>query len=239
MTKTKRLTAFSALWTLFWAGPLVAQKSVDSPTRREPTEPDTPSYSEPFLPAYPMEERQVVDAPFSATFSAKVPAEGYDYVLQYWRRSDGSTVRRYPLPQVPAPFSPIVTEISDYSVQKSVTFLSVNGVVDPTIGVVENKIAPGVIRRHGDQRIAVSWTVVESEDSTLIPEVDERPCKRLLLEPSSGSKSLEVWISNDLEIVLKEQLREKGELRHEYVAVSIDRGDPPAAVFEVPHRPSP
>lgn len=192
------------------------------------------------LPIYPRVKRAIANAPFSASFLATIPVKELEYTIRLWRRSDGSTRNENLIAEGLPMVEALVTEIDDYRILKSFTFLTVGGV--PTGGVAESPIRREAFaftekgytsRTSGDSSIE-RWQTVESEDSVLLKGVDDRPCKRLLLESPYGSKTLEVWISEDLQIILKEEFRKHGALQHLYVASDIDRSEPDPSLFQPP-----
>ena len=204
-------------------------------------EAEAAEHREALLPIYPREERVIVDAPFSATFLATIPSTGREYQIRVWRRSDGSTRTENVFGWAPLPVEVGITQIVNFGRMKSFQFLTVDGVLKEEPGIAESPIRPaGIqssgevlgIRSSGESLIGRAWKTLESEDSVILEGVDDGPCKRLLLESPYGSKTLEVWLSEDLAIIVKEELRRNGEMQHRYVATSIERSEPDPSLFE-------
>ena len=182
------------------------------------------------LPIYPRQERAVADAPFSASFRPTIPSNRGEYPVRLWRRSDGST-RMESVLWIPAPVRVEATIIADYERMRTFTFLRIDGALRED-SVAEQSIHPESIRVSGEDLIKIVWKTLESENSVILEGVDDRACRRLRLESPYRSKTLDVWISEDLQIILQEELRRNGELQHLYAATSIDRSEPDPSLFE-------
>lgn len=185
------------------------------------------------LPSYPQTGKKIVDAPFAASFRVEVfgkePAVGE---LGLWRRSDGSTRKNIGVKPL-GRFGPTmtITVIEDYARGEGAAFAMVAGVLLANSGVEKGPLERPKHLESGLELVTAYWTVQE-ENNAVVAGV---PCRRRLMLSTQRERTMEVCISDELQIVTRETLKRGEELLHVYEAVEIELGEPDPSEFEPPN----
>lgn len=188
------------------------------------------------VPLYPVGGKRLRGAPFSAKSTVSLPSIEADFAIITWRRRDGSTrVTRGVVPiEEQSTVSSEMTVIGDYGTALLSTFFVIGGVLQDPPGIVQKPLGEEDGIPSPGESLVNLWSIVESDVGVPLNGIDGGLCNRSLLQSPFGSKTLEVWISQDLQIVLQEKLRRGGDLVHHYRVTSVTRSEPESSVFDLP-----